>query len=711
MTSKKVIQTRGRKKYLAAAIPLIIAAQANAVEFNFGEVEMSLDTQLTLGSSWRMEKQDADLIKGIVGSETNAANNNDGDLNFENGDAFSQVFKGTHDFQISYENYGAFVRGKYWYDAALEDGTAADGSAFSDENGSDYAKFSGAQILDAFVYGEFELGEMPLDLRLGKQVLSWGESTFIQGGINQTNPFDVSALRRPGAELKEGLIPVNMAFASLGVTENLSAEAFYQIGHQETVTPHCGTFFSTNDYQPEGCGPVETAVGKVERSTSFGVDGIKSPDGDGQFGVAFRYFSDALDTEFGLFGLTVDSRVPLISGENSTFNELGFLLSTPAKDAAQAALGGASFTQAVTAQVTAAVTAEAIGLYMAENNETDAAVAQAAVTTAATGTATVGVLSTLMQADAASAGTYLVEYPEDQKIIGLSFATNVAGMALSGELTHKLDVPFQINSAQLLAALLTSGAIHDATLAGAMQANGAALTGEALANSAAAQSAAQAAGWDGVSAPDAAQSGAAMYAYLTGDASDLGAVGGATVQAARDSVEAKNSSLGLESIDGADGQYINGYKMFDVTQAQVTAIKLFDQVLGANRYALVAEAGYTYVHDFDEDGDVKFDGNGAGLDTVTEGSWGYRLRVSGDYSDVFAGVNLSPVFSFSHDVEGVAPAPGGNFVEDQQVIGLALNAEYANMYTASVSYTMYEGGLTNNLGDRDNAAITLGVQF
>lgn len=239
MTSKKVIQTRGRKKYLAAAIPLILAAQANAVEFNFGDVEMSLDSQLTLGSSWRMEDRDDTLIQGISGADTNAQNDNDGDLNFDKGDAFSQVFKGTHDFQISYENFGAFVRGKYWYDAALEDGkkavfndatvdqfSKADGTAFSDEGASDYAKFSGAQILDAFVYGEFELGEMPLDVRLGKQVLSWGESTFIQGGINQTNPFDVSALRRPGAELKEGLIPVNMAFASLGVTENLSAELF-----------------------------------------------------------------------------------------------------------------------------------------------------------------------------------------------------------------------------------------------------------------------------------------------------------------------------------------------------------------------------------------------------------------------------------------------------------------------------------------------------
>ena len=51
-------------------------------------------------------------------------------------------------------------------------------------------------------------------MRAGKQVVNWGESTFIGGGINSINPIDVSAFRRPGAEIKEGLIPVNMLFGS-----------------------------------------------------------------------------------------------------------------------------------------------------------------------------------------------------------------------------------------------------------------------------------------------------------------------------------------------------------------------------------------------------------------------------------------------------------------------------------------------------------------
>ena len=65
--------------------------------------------------------------------------------------------------------------------------------------------------------GEFDITDMPLDLRLGRQVVGWGESTFMGGGVNAITPVDVNTLRRPGAEIKEALLAVNMACASVGV--------------------------------------------------------------------------------------------------------------------------------------------------------------------------------------------------------------------------------------------------------------------------------------------------------------------------------------------------------------------------------------------------------------------------------------------------------------------------------------------------------------
>ncbi|MCH8178066.1 MAG: DUF1302 family protein, partial [Proteobacteria bacterium] len=252
---------------------------AQAVNFTLGEVEGRFNSQISVGVSWRAEDRDWSLISGGNGGDMSAFNNgvnDDGNLNFDDGDAFSRIFKGVHDLELSYQNLGLFVRGKYWSDFALEDddrpwGNVVNGYAsgvpLSDEGFNDFAKFSGAELLDAFIYGDFELGDKPLDARLGRQVVSWGESTFIQGGINAINPIDVSAFRRPGAEIKEGLLPVNLLFANLGATDNLSVEGFYQLEWEPTAIDGCGTYFSNVDYVAKGCNTL--TMGSIANVNDF----------------------------------------------------------------------------------------------------------------------------------------------------------------------------------------------------------------------------------------------------------------------------------------------------------------------------------------------------------------------------------------------------------------------------------------------------------
>ncbi len=322
-----------KKKYLALAIPLLMAAQTQGVEFNMGQIQGSLDSQLSVGSSWRVESQDQSLLTQADGSDL-ISNSDDSNRNYQDGDAFSQIFKGSHDLQFSYQNFGGFVRGKYWYDSALENNSVDYGhnatassngvggaalnyddpnSKLDDSNFNDLSKAKGATLLDAFIYGEFDMLGMPLDVRLGRQVVSWGESTFIRGGVNNINPVDISAFRRPGAEIKEALLPVNMAFANVGLTDNLSMETFYQLEFQETVIPGCGTYFSTNDYASEGCNSVAILNGLS--TIARDEDGVREAKSDGQFGLAFRYVSEALgDTEFGFYAMNVHSRTPIVNG-------------------------------------------------------------------------------------------------------------------------------------------------------------------------------------------------------------------------------------------------------------------------------------------------------------------------------------------------------------------------------------------------------------
>ena len=244
--------TTMRKIWRLARLPLAVslasslATPASAVTFNIGEIEGSFDSSLSIGASWSTQNPNKDLIGVNNGGKGLSQTSDDGHLNYKSGDAFSKIFKGIHDLELKYQDTGVFLRGKYWYDFAVEDDNT-DFKPISDSGRKSAAQGEGAELLDAFIYHKYTIGELPGNVRLGKQVVNWGESTFIQNGISVINPVDVSAFRRPGSEIKEALVPVNMFYISQNLTDNLSAEGFYQLEWQQTVIDNCGTFFSQPD--------------------------------------------------------------------------------------------------------------------------------------------------------------------------------------------------------------------------------------------------------------------------------------------------------------------------------------------------------------------------------------------------------------------------------------------------------------------------------
>ena len=173
------------------------------MNFNIGEIEGQFDSAMSIGASWSMADRDRDLVGINNGGTGFTQTGDDGRLNFKKGETFSKIFKGVHDLELRYRDSGAFVRGKYWYDFELKDESRLF-KDISDSNRKEAAQSSGAQILDAFVYHNYSVGDLPGTVRLGKQVVSWGESTFIGNSINSINPLDAAAFRRPGAEIKEG---------------------------------------------------------------------------------------------------------------------------------------------------------------------------------------------------------------------------------------------------------------------------------------------------------------------------------------------------------------------------------------------------------------------------------------------------------------------------------------------------------------------------
>ncbi|SDO05812.1 DUF1302 domain-containing protein [Pseudomonas jinjuensis] len=574
-----------RPHLLGAAIALGIGAPAQAIDFSIGELEGSFDSTLSVGASWAVRGADPSFISpnNVLGKRGESATTtvDDGRLNFKKGETFSKIFKGIHDLELKYGDGGAFVRGKYWYDFELKD----EHRLFYDidDSGRDRAaKSSGAIFLDSFVYYNYSLGDLPGNVRLGKQVVSWGESTFIQNSINAINPVDVAALRRPGSEVKEGLIPVNMFYLSQGLSENLTAEAFYQLEWEKSVVDNCGTFFGV-DGVAQGCNDRLVAAGpdlapgdpRANLDNAF-IPRLKDDDArdSGQYGLALRWFVPELnDTEFGAYYLNYHSRNPLLNTIATT--------------------GGSGL-------------------------------------------------------DAVRNSRYFIDYPEDIRLYGLSFQTTVSGASLGGEISYRPNQPLQLSSPDFLSAAL------------------------------------------GRPTP-----------LLT---------------------------TGFETFE--PGQEMTAYKRMPVLQAQMTATEFFDQVWGADRLTLVGEVGYNRINGLgDADGsDLRFGrspvyGAGptpgvacvpsvpqqecSGHGFYTTDSWGYRARGRLDYSNVIAGINLSPTLAWSHDVDGWGP----NFEEGAKAVSLGVEAEYLNTYTASLSYTDFFGGDFNTQVDRDFVALSLGVSF
>ncbi len=404
MTSAHLFWRRA-KLPLAVSLASTLAGPAFGVSFNIGEIEGQFDSSLSVGASWSTAKPNENLIGVNNGGKGLFATSDDGHLNFKRGETFSKIFKGIHDLELKYGDTGVFVRGKYWYDFELKD-EHREFKDISDSNRKEGAQSSGGQILDAFVYHNYSIADQPGSVRLGKQVVSWGESTFIGNGINSINPIDVAAFRRPGAEVKEGLIPVNMFYVSQSLTDNLSAEAFYQIECDQTVVGSCGTFFSQPDIIADGCSnnlrllnssrsvPGAFLPFLAANGVDINEEGVlvrRSADRDardsGQFGVAFRYMFEPLDTEFGAYFMNYHSRAPIFSATGA-----------------------------------------------------DPSVYQAA-----------GNFGRLAPLVVAGNSSYFVEYPEDIRLYGLSFSTTLpTGTAWSGEISYRPNAPVQLNTTDIL---------------------------------------------------------------------------------------------------------------------------------------------------------------------------------------------------------------------------------------------------------------------
>jgi len=321
---------------VAAATLVASASSSQALNFKFGdgnEWNLDLDTNLSYTAQWRVAKQDDDKFRyrdtgnpiEDLANYSILLNANDGNNNFNRSLVQNKASIVT-EMDLSWRNFGFFGRARAYYDDVYDSRTDQSEEDFLTYNNNEnlpngdtgFREFPDntvnkhrdrVQALDYFLYASGELpGDRLFDIRLGSQVINWGEATFTSGINGLQNRADVIARNTPGVEVKEILLPTGAIYGQLDVFTDITFEAYYQYEWKETELNGVGSFFSDRDF-----------LGPSARNflVALGPDAFKPipklPDDNasdtGQWGAALHWVTNG-GTDFGLYYINAHNKAP-----------------------------------------------------------------------------------------------------------------------------------------------------------------------------------------------------------------------------------------------------------------------------------------------------------------------------------------------------------------------------------------------------------------
>lgn len=284
-------------------------------------------------------------------------NNDDGSRNFDKWDQTANKVTVMSDIKIQYKNVGLFLRPQIYYDRvpfgktswtckyacdpamygnnlnSVVMGTGLNnsipgGDANSPRHFDKAYKDWGyrARFLDAYAFGNWEVGDGSLEVRLGRQIVNWGEATIMQGGIGTAiNPMDSVAATSPGADLKEFYLPSGFLFASWSLNKNLTLEAYWNYDFVRSEIFPTGHFMSMQDMISGNTFVTAADISNIgapngDNGTNPSMPGmIKSrhnnPDSKDQWGISGRYAWDN-GTEVGVYIVNFHDKYPSFWASN-----------------------------------------------------------------------------------------------------------------------------------------------------------------------------------------------------------------------------------------------------------------------------------------------------------------------------------------------------------------------------------------------------------
>lgn len=296
----------------ATSAALLCAADASAGEIDLGNPDLALrwDNTVKYSAAQRLKSADPALLAN--------PNLDDGDRNFGKGLVSSRL-DWLSEADITWrKQFGARISAAAWYDSVYlrsNDNPGFAGGAFPNHTSVPADQFTratrdvhgrNAEMLDAFAFGRFELGDMNASLRAGRHSLLWGESLFFGANAVAGGQMPVDAVKLvsvPGTQFKEAIRPVGMVSAQLQVSANVSVGGYVQTQWQGNRVPAVGSYFSSADLAIDGAeNMLLGAAGTAPRLADQ-----KAKD-SGQGGLQLRFRGETAD--YGVYLIRFHDKTP-----------------------------------------------------------------------------------------------------------------------------------------------------------------------------------------------------------------------------------------------------------------------------------------------------------------------------------------------------------------------------------------------------------------
>ncbi|NGY05693.1 DUF1302 domain-containing protein [Solimonas terrae] len=303
------------------AASLIAVAGIDAAQAGSFDLPGDTDAQYTLTLGYALAMRTGGrapaLIDGPVDPATGiptTANGDDGDRNFKAGSLINDRVSALGELFLTHGNVGAVLRGDAFYDDVYHRRNDNDSPDTVNKDGEhdrytqQARKYDGGRVrlLDAYAWADHRFGSTGVDLRVGRQVVAWGESLFFSGIASAQGPADATKANVPGVEVKNILLPVDQVFTQISFAGGLSLAAYYHLEYQPTELEPAGAYFSTSDVVGPGARLLHVAYGyDIPRGHD------QRPSDGGQYGLSLKAQLTGA-TNLGLYWLRYHDTNPAV---------------------------------------------------------------------------------------------------------------------------------------------------------------------------------------------------------------------------------------------------------------------------------------------------------------------------------------------------------------------------------------------------------------